>query len=171
MTHSNSPDKKSDLIDLVHHEHDHLVKLFEDIGDTFEQLAEGNISEARYREIVESAGDDLQVALEEMLHHFNQEEEVFFVEIESRFPELASDIEQLAETHDEMCQRTRWLQKQLKQAPESIDDNAEEIMAVVRRMTESLYEHTTNEHELFDTALRNMSSDDREELLDEMRRI
>ena len=82
----NPKQQKSDLIDTVHHEHDHLGKLFDDLEETFEDLASGDMDSSRYVEVVESASGDLEVALDEMLHHFNQEEEVFFVEIEERFP-------------------------------------------------------------------------------------
>jgi hypothetical protein len=163
--------KKSDLIDTVHHEHDHLVKLFDDLEDTFDALADHEMDEARYTEVVESASGDLEVALDEMLHHFNQEEEIFFVEIEERFPEVAAAIEKLTDAHEMMCERTRWLHRQINQPPAKIRENADEIYEVIHQMRVTLAEHTQNETELFDTVLRRMSADERETLLDEMRKI
>jgi iron-sulfur cluster repair protein YtfE (RIC family) len=161
----------SDLIDLVHHEHDHLVRLFEDIGQTFEKIARGELEEPRRTEILETARDELEMALEEMLHHFNQEEEVFFVEIEERFPELADDIASLARAHELMGERTRWLHKQLHLPRKTIAERSDEIMKVVKQMRKLLGQHTTNENRLFDAALKRMPPEERESLLREMRRI
>ena len=164
-------DQKSDLIDTVHHEHHHLVKLFDDIEDTFDALAAGDMDKSQHMNVVESASGDLKVALDEMLHHFNQEEEVFFVEIEKRFPEVADTIEELTAAHEVMCERTRWLHRQIGQPPTEIKEKADEIREVIHQMRVTLAEHTENETELFDSVLRRMSSGEREELLDEMRRL
>ncbi len=161
----------SDLIDLVHHEHAHLNRLFADIGETFEKIARGELDEPRCTEVLETASDDLQMALDEMLHHFNQEEEVFFVEIEKRFPELADDISHLAAAHELMCDRTRWLHRQLNQPRTGGAEGADEIMKVVKQMRQLLRQHTTNENRLFDSALQRMPAEEREALLEEMRRI
>ncbi|WP_168210289.1 hemerythrin domain-containing protein [Persicimonas caeni] len=167
MAESNS----SDLIEVVHHEHDHLLKLFEDIGDTFEKISSGELDKARREEVLETASDDLKLALEEMLHHFNQEEEVFFVEIEKRRPDLADDIASLASAHELMCDRTRWLHRQLNQSRDTIADRSDEIQKVVKQMRNLLGQHTTNENRLFDSVLENMPPEERELLLAEMRRI
>jgi hemerythrin-like domain-containing protein len=161
----------SDLIEVVHNEHDHLLKLFEDIGQTFEKVAAGEFDEARREDVLETASDDLQLALDEMLHHFNQEEEVFFVEIEKRFPELSDDIEGLADAHELMCDRTRWLHRQLNQSRDTITERSDQIMKVVKQMRQLLGQHTTNETRLFDTALESMPPEERESLLAEMRRL
>lgn len=161
----------SDLIEVVHHEHDHLLKLFEDIGDTFEKISRGELDGPRRDEVLETASDDLQMALEEMLHHFNQEEEVFFVEIEKRFPELADDIAGLASAHEVMCDRTRWLHRQLNMPRDTIAERADEIMKVVRKMRDILGQHTANENRLFDNVLESMPAEERESLLADMRRI
>lgn len=161
----------SDLIDLVHHEHDHLCKLFEDIGQTFEKIAHGELDEPRQTEVLETASDDLEMALEEMLHHFNQEEEVFFVAIKNRFPELSDDIEELADTHELMCERTRWLHRQLSKPQEAISGKVDEVMTVVKQMRQLLSEHTANENRLFDAALQRMPAEERDSLLQEMRRL
>lgn len=164
-------DPKSDLVDLVHHEHDHLRRLFEDVADSFSKLAGGTLDEPVRSEMLESTSDDLELALDEMLHHFNQEEEVFFVEIERRFPDLADDIAALAEAHELMCERTRWLHRQLHQSDEHIAEHLDDILEVVRQMGDILSEHTKQEDRLFGTALSQMSADERDDLLAEMRRI
>lgn len=161
----------SDLIEIVHNEHDHLLKLFEDIGQTFEKVAAGELDEARREDVLETASDDLQLALDEMLHHFNQEEEVFFVEIEKRFPEMSDDISRLADAHELMCDRTRWLHRQLNQSRDTIAEHSDQIMKVVKQMRQLLGQHTTNETRLFDAALESMPPEERESLLAEMRRI
>ena len=165
------PIQSSDLIDLVHHEHDHLCRLFEDIGQTFEKIARGELSGSRRAAVLDTASDDLQMALDEMLHHFNQEEEVFFVEIEQRFPELSDDIEALAQAHETMCDRTRWLHRQLGQPSEQIDQEVDEIMKVVKQMRTMLVQHTSKENQLFDSVLERIPAEERDSLLEEMRRI
>ena len=70
-----------------------------------------------------------------------------------------------------MCERTRWLHRQINQPAEVINEKADEIREVIHQMRVVLAEHTDNETELFDSVLREMSADEREQLLDEMRRI
>ncbi|MFW6053836.1 MAG: hemerythrin domain-containing protein [Persicimonas sp.] len=165
----NSP--TSDLIDLVHHEHDHLNKLFEDLSGTFEKIARGELDEPRRDEVLDTAADDLQLALDEMLHHFNQEEEVFFVAIEQRFPQLSDDITKLANAHELMCDRTRWLHRQLGKSRTTFGERIDEIMKVVKQMHQLVKQHTTNENRLFGEALQKMPAEERESLLEDMRRI
>lgn len=163
--------KKSDLIDTVHHEHDHLGKLFDDIEETFESLATGGLQGARYDEVVESASANLEFALDEMLHHFNQEEEVFFVEIAARFPDKAAEIDGLTEAHERMCEGTRWLQRQIKKPSSVMSGELEAIREAIHDVRVTLDEHTRRENAFFDDVLRSMSSEERQALLDEMRSI
>ena len=162
---------KSDLIDIVHHEHDHLRRLFEDISTSFEAVAEGEEQLEEKREELDTAAEDLSVALDEMLHHFTQEEEVFFVDLEQRFPELGDDIDQLAEAHHEMCKRTQWLQQQLSADIDAMADNVDEIREVLEGMVKRLEEHTAEENRIFGLALQRMPREEQDELLDEMRKI
>jgi hemerythrin-like domain-containing protein len=165
------PNNSSDLIDVVHHEHDHLCKLFDDIGETFEKIVSGELAEPRRGEVLETAREDLQMALEEMLHHFNQEEEVFFVEIEERFPEYADDIARLVDAHELMCDRTRWLNRQLKTPGAGGEERADEILKVVTQMRKLVRGHAVNENRLFDNALKRMPAEQRDQLREEIRRI
>ena len=159
--------QKSDLIDRVHHEHNHLTRLFEDLGATFEKIAEGECD----RETLESAREDLRIGLEDMLHHFDQEEEVFFVEIERRFPEFADQIAELVDTHEFVCDRTRWLHTVLSRDDDAIAELGDEVHGVLETLSKTLVDHTAQENEIFGAALRQMTPAEREALLREMQRI
>lgn len=161
----------SDLIDKVHHEHVHLRRLFDDLASSFADIAAGEIGEADQRQVVASASEDLEVALEDMLEHFDQEEEVFFIEIEKRFPALKPRIEGLVEAHEEMSQRMRWLQEQLGKSPEELARNLEVIVDVLRSMAGLVEEHTQEETALFDDVLEKIPAGERRGMLNKMRQI
>lgn len=163
--------ESSELIDVVHHEHDHLCRLFDDIGDTFDKIANGELDEPRRSEVLETAQEDLQMALEEMLHHFNQEEEVFFVEIEEEFPEYSKEISRLVDGHELICDRTRWLNRQLKLPDVAKGENAEEILKVVKQMCKLVHNHAVNENRLFENALKRMPAAQRDRLREEIRKL
>ena len=172
MTSNESPtEKTSDLIDKVHHEHAHLRRLFDDLASSFAKIAAGETGEATQREVVAAASEDLEVALDDMLEHFNQEEEIFFVEMENRFPELKPRIEKLVDAHEEMSQRTRWLQEQLAKSPEDLARDLEVVVDVLRSMAQLVDDHTQEETALFDDALEDIPVDERRVLLEKMRQI
>jgi hemerythrin-like domain-containing protein len=162
---------RSALIDIVHHEHAHLKRLFGDIASTFQKIVTGESDVEAEADILRSAADDLDVALDEMLHHFNQEEEVFFVDLEERFPELGEDIAGLVESHETMCDKTRWLRSQIGAESEAIAENAEAILEVLESMSDLLVEHTEEENRIFEAALEQMPEQEQQELLAEMRKI
>jgi hemerythrin-like domain-containing protein len=164
-------DKRSALMDIVRHEHDHLKRLFEDIASSFEKIADEDASIDDREQMLASASGDLGMALEEMLHHFNQEEEVFFVDLEERFPELGDDVEQLAEAHETMCDKTRWLKRRIGADDEDIAEDLDEILDVLREMVDLLDEHTREENRIFGLALEKVPEAEQQELLDEMRKI
>ncbi|TDP76614.1 hemerythrin domain-containing protein [Bradymonas sediminis] len=163
--------ENSELLDVVHHEHDHLCRLFDDIGETFEKITSGELEEPRRGEALETAQEDLQMALEEMLHHFNQEEEVFFVEIEAQFPEYAKDIARLVDGHELICDRTRWLNRQLKLPDVAQGERPEEILKVIKQMCKLVHNHAVNENRLFDNALARMPADQRERMREEISKL
>lgn len=172
MTTNESPrEKTSDLIDKVHHEHAHLRRLFDDLAESFADIAAGDRDEASRRQVVTEASKELELALEDMLHHFDQEEEVFFVEIEARFPDLKPRIEELVEAHEVMSQRTRWLHEQLDRSPKAIARDLEVIVDVLRSMASLVEEHTQMESKLFDDVLQKIPADERRGLLEKMREI
>lgn len=162
---------KSDLIDLVEHEHEHMTKLFEDLRSTFEQLVMDDVDDADKREIIETSQEDLRVAYDELLHHFSQEEEVFFVRMERRFPELAEEIASLVETHEFVCDRTRWLQHVLEQDVDVIVSHLTRVGETLTTLQQTLLDHTNRENEIFVAALKRMSVQEREALLRDMREI
>lgn len=171
MSSENEAQRKSDLIDLVHHEHAHLRRLFDDLAESFASIADGEVGEESRREVVATAAEDLEVALDDMLHHFNQEEEIFFVELEKRFPELKPQIVGLVKGHEVMGQRTRWLQEQLSKPPKELTRNLEVILDVLRSMARLVEDHTEEETRLFDAALEAMPAEERQGLLERMRSI
>jgi len=162
---------ESALIDIVHHEHDHLRRLFDDIAGSFEKIVAGKTDVESEADKLESAADELGLALEEMLHHFNQEEEVLFVELEERFPELSDDVRGLVHSHETMCDKTRSLKQRIGGPLDEIADRAEDILEVLREMNELLDQHTEEENRLFGLALEKMPEEDRQRMLEEMRRI
>jgi hemerythrin-like domain-containing protein len=163
--------QKSDLIDLVHHEHHHMTRLFEDLRSTFERIASEDLSPDLRSEIVETAHEDLQTAFDELLHHFSQEEEVFFVEMEKRFPSLSDDIAGLVQTHEFVCDRTRWLQNALDRDATALAADVERVHDVLATLQSTLVDHTNIENELFGKALREMTPTERQELLERMRSV
>ena len=164
-------EQTSDLIDQVHHEHVHLRRLFDDLAANFARIAAGEVGEKSQRDVVSAASEDLEVALDDMLEHFDQEEEVFFVEIERRFPELKPRIEILVEAHEEMTQRTRWLHEQLGKSPESLARNLEVVVDVLQSMAQLVEKHTEEETALFDDVLDEIPESERRGLLEKMRQI
>lgn len=172
MTSNQSPDEQtSDLIDQVHHEHAHLRRLFDDLATSFARIAAGEIGEKNKRDVVSAASEDLEVALDDMLEHFDQEEEVFFVEIERRFPELKPRIEILIAAHEEMTQRTRWLHEQLGKSPAELSRNLEVMVDVLGAMSQLVEDHTEEETALFDDVLQKIPEGERRGLLKKMRQI
>lgn len=166
-----SSSTKSDLIDKVHHEHQHLAMMFEDIRSTFEKIKTGELEGHASQDVLQSAAEDLAVGLDEMLHHFDQEEEVFFVEIERKFPELADDIAALVTAHEFICARTKQLKALVAKDPEAVGRHADEAFEMIRELQEALVTHTRDENQIFSTALKAMEPAERRALLDEMQKI
>lgn len=171
MSTHHSSGSSSDLLDIVHHEHTHLRRLFDDLLTNFESLQSERLGEVQEIELINSAAEDLDVVLEDMLEHFNQEEEVFFVELEERFPPLRPRIEKLVKAHETMSQRMRWLKEQTRKDPKELRRNVAIILDVVRTMAQLVEEHTKDETELFEMALENVSGDERKAMLERMRQI
>ncbi len=162
---------RSDLIDLVHHEHAHICRLFTDLYERFEKIAAGELVDESRDEMVEAAAEELTIALDEMLHHFNQEEEVFFIDFERRFPELAEDVASLVEAHESMCDRTRWLQQQFKKNVATLSENIDEVLEVLRSMNELVLKHTIEEQRFFSTVLTKIPAGERRSLLEAVQKL
>ena len=163
--------KESDLIEIVQHEHDHMIKLFDDLRGTFERLVSGAVPAQERVELVETTREDLRGAFEELLHHFSQEEEIFFIEMERRFPELAAPIAELVATHEFVCDRTRWIQTVLHAGVDSISENLEPLGETISLLQTTLKAHTDRENEIFVRGLQRMTPDERGDLLRRMREL
>lgn len=161
---------KSDLIDLVHHEHDHMARLFGDLCATFGQFATGDLDDEEVADAIDTAQDDLAAAYDELLEHFSREEEVFFVRMETRFPELREEIAELVRTHEFVCDRTRWLRAVLRDR-DAMMAKLPQVRETLTTLQTTLHHHTTVENEIFGHALRQMTVNEREALLQEMRAV
>lgn len=162
---------RSDLIDLVHHEHEHICRLFTDLSERFEKIAAGELAEDSRDEMVEAAAEELTIALEEMLHHFNQEEEILFIDFEQRFPELEPDVTSLVQAHESMCDGTRWLQQQFKKNAANLMENIDEILEVLRGMNQLVLKHTIEEQRFFSTVLTKIPVEERRSLLEAVQKL
>lgn len=162
---------RSDLLEWAHHEHEHLSKLFDDLRNTFNGIAVGELTGAQREEALDLAVEDLEVALDDMLEHFNEEEEIYFVAIEQRFPEFAEDIDQLKQTHEQICSRTRQLQRHVASNRDTIHEMSAELIALVNEVTLALERHNLREQEVFERALQRIPDDERVALLDAKRAI
>ncbi len=161
----------SDLIDAVHHEHEHLRRLFKDLAGSFQSLARGEMKREERQEMVTGAAEDLEVALEDMLEHFNQEEEVFFVVLEERFPEMKDEIHGLIKGHETMSQRARWLHEQLTRPIDEMERNVDVVLDVVQSLARLVEEHTRDETAFLDSVLNKVPSEERRQWLEKMREI
>jgi iron-sulfur cluster repair protein YtfE (RIC family) len=150
-----------DLLGVVEHEHDHLVRMFTDIRSQFDSIAsEDSPPQDFYREAI----DDLDTALEEMLEHFDQEEQIVFPAIEGFRPDLAARISKLACVHEEICSKTRRLREVMCDMDELTSD-PEEARSLVEFLCHTLTAHMTAEFELFVDALKDVDAAERQALL------
>ena len=156
---------RSDLLEWAHHEHEHLTRLFDDLRATFNQIAVGDLEGLRREEALDQGVEDLEAALEDMLEHFNEEEEVYFQVIETRFPEFAPKIEALTATHEKICARTQRLQRHLAQRRDEIHEMSAELIALINEVTLELERHNEQEQEVFVQALQRLPENERLELL------
>lgn len=162
---------RADLIEWAHHEHEHLSKLFEDLRSTFNRIAVGELASEQRDEALDQAVEDLEGALEDMLEHFNEEEEVYFLAIEGRFPEFGEAIAELTQTHEQICDQTRKLKRHLATRRDEIGQMSVELIALVNELAISLERHNEREQEVFTQALQQMSEDERLALLDRKRAL
>jgi iron-sulfur cluster repair protein YtfE (RIC family) len=157
---------RSDLLEWAEHEHAHLDRLFHDLRETFAQVAEGDVGDEHAAELIDQAVDDLRGALDDMLEHFNEEEEVFFVAIEGRFPELGDQITQLVHTHESICRRVKRMTHQLSRPLPQVRADVRSLSVQLDELVGTLEEHNDEEQKIFAAALKNLTSDERIELLD-----
>lgn len=159
-----------DLIEHFQHEHVHLNRLLTDVAETFGHIAAGTLRDEALEDAVETALGDLEEVLEEMLHHFDHEEEVFFVFIAQRFPEYADRIATLTASHEEMYELTKTLQRQVSERRQLVD-RAPLLRSRLQRLQALVDEHNTQEGEVFARTIETLSRDDRRRLFEELRRL
>lgn len=157
------------LINHIHHEHDHLTRLFDDVYRTFEKLSEGALDDET--EALESASDDLRIALDEMMQHFAEEEEVLFVEIEKHFPQMSDEIASLVQTHEAICDETRWLQKLLTKSPDAIREECSSALDVLDNLREDVRAHSKAESQVYNNALRQLPPSERRRMMQTLQSI
>lgn len=152
---------RSDLLDWANHEHEHLSKLFDDLRATFNEMAQGELDEEAMQEASGQALEDLDVALEDMLEHFNEEEEVYFLAIEQRFPEYSESIEALVRTHESICAKIQRLQRHLVEDREALaGELSAKLVALVNSLALEVERHNIQEQEVFTSALKRLSTDE-----------
>jgi iron-sulfur cluster repair protein YtfE (RIC family) len=151
-----------DLLKMVEHEHEHLVRLFSDIRLQFESIAPNDSSS---RDFYTQAVDDLDTALEEMLEHFDQEEQVVFPAFEAHRPDLADRIAGLARAHEAICTKTRRLREIMFQFDDLAADPSE-ARGLVDFLCRTLTSHTKAEYEVFVDALRDVAAAEQRALID-----
>lgn len=157
--------ERSDLREWAHHEHLHLSRLFDDLRVTFNRIALGELEGSEREDALDQAVEDLEVALDDMLEHFNEEEEVYFVAIEQRFPEYSEQISALKAAHEDICTKTQTLQRHLGNQRDKIETMSVALIALVNEVAVAVERHNGAEHEIFDLALARLSEDDRLELM------
>ena len=169
------PIERSDLLDWTHHEHEHLSKLFDDLRATFNRLALGDVESAEREEMLGQAMEDLEGALEDMLEHFNEEEEVYFLAIEQRFPEFGEAIAELVSAHESICTSTRRLRRHIAGAAlpseGGIEAMSAALIAMVNELARDVERHNAAEHAVFSQALRQLSPHERIAIMDRKRAL
>ena len=157
---------RSDILEWAEHEHAHMDRLFQDLRETFARIAASDVSDAQAREAVDQAVDDLRGALDDMLEHFNEEEEVYFVAIEGRFPELGPQVARLVHTHESICRKVKRMTHQLAKPLPQVREEVKGLSTQLDELVVTLEDHNEEEQVIFATALKRLSSDERVELLD-----
>lgn len=162
---------QTDLIDQLHHEHAHLNRLFAELATTFEEVAAGDVTGDDCDDALATAAEDLTVALDEMLRHFSQEEEILFVELAARFPELRDDIQALEQNHESITTHTRWLLAMLARGYASFREEYESAVERLAAVSREVSQHTLDEVRVYDDALKLLDPDERRAMLEQLQQI
>ena len=157
--------ERSDLYEWAHHGHEHMGKLFDDLRGTFNAIATGELVGQAQEVALGQALEDLEGALEDMLEHFGEEEELYFVAIEQRFGEMSHKLDELVAGHERICARTRKLQRHVASQGD-LREASGMLIALVNELALDIERHNEREHEVFGEALSRMSDEDK---LDVMR--
>lgn len=162
---------KTELIDQLHHEHAHLTRIFAELSQTFRRVAAGDVHDDDCDDALATAAEDLRAALDEMLHHFSQEEEILFVEIVERFPELSGEIVRLEKNHESIAGHARSLLSLLGRGPQSFRDEYERAIQTLSLVSQEVTQHTLDEAQVYGDALKRLAPDERRAMLEQLRKI
>ncbi len=155
-----------DVISHIEHEHSHLTRLFADIDRAFRQVNQDGVQASE--DALSTVSEDLEHAMEEMLDHFAEEEQVLFAHIEERFPEMESEIVALVQAHELICDRTRWLQQLLNADRSKLESEMAKALEIIHQLADEVAKHTEAESRVYTTALSQMSASERRELLENL---
>lgn len=159
---------KTDLIDQLHHEHAHLTRLFSELAQTFAGLAVADEVDA---DLLSTAADDLQTALDEMLHHFSQEEEILFIELARKFPEMRDALGELERNHESITTHTRWLLTLLGRGPDAFLQESKAAIEAVEAVSREIKQHTMDEARIYGDALRRLGPEERRAMMEQLQQI
>jgi hemerythrin-like domain-containing protein len=162
---------KTELIDQLHHEHAHLTRLFDELSQTFRRVAAGSVGDEDCDDALATAAEDLGAALDEMLHHFSQEEEILFVEISERFPELSQEIERLERNHESIAGHARSLLALLGRGHQSFREDYERAIQTLSSVSQEVTQHTLDEAQVYGDALKRLAPDERRAMLEQLKQI
>lgn len=156
-----------ELIDLITKEHDHLSRFFADLNTRFYDLENESID----ADFLENTRCDLEFGIEEMLHHFDQEEEVLFIEIVKRLPEEKEKVQKLIRMHEFICDQTRDLQQVLQSTVDELPEQIPYIHDLVSTIRGALRTHARQEDVFFHRIFENLNATDSAWLLTEIAKI
>ena len=135
----------SQLIDLIKHEHEHLSRFFTDLNARFYEAETGVIDST----FLESAREELELGVEELLHHFDQEEAVLFAEVVARFPVENDNVAKLTRMHEFICDQTKDLQIILESNPDELQKKVSDVHDIVSTIRGALRTHAKYENAFF----------------------
>ncbi len=161
----------NELIDQLHHEHAHLTRLFTELSQTFRRVASSDVDDDDWDDALTTAAEDLGAALDEMLHHFSQEEEILFVEIAERFPEFSDEISRLERNHESIVGHARNLLSLLGRGPQSFRDEYERAIQILSLVSEEVTQHTLDEAKVYGDALKKLAPAERRAMLEQLKQI
>ena len=162
---------ENELLDQLHHEHAHLNRLFTELSETFRRVAAGKVSDEDADDALATAAEDLTVALDEMLHHFSQEEEILFVELVQRFPELHASVAELERNNESITKETKLLLGMLGRGHQSFRDDFDHAVQTLESVSHKVAQHTKDEARVYGAALKQLAPAERRAMLEQLQQI
>lgn len=157
------------LMHDVRLEHDHFEKMFSDLRETFRRVVMQDLSLTEQPDILETALQDLQFLVDEMLEHFEEEEELLFVTVLHQMPDQSSKVDELIMAHDDMCVKLCRIEGLVHNEAEEVERRAMRIYDLLSGLSKDVQKHATEEDQLVYTLLQRLNAGDCERLLQELR--